>query len=248
MYKHFDQLIFFDLNIKTMEFSDDGSHEFIKNFPDPENKITLIEKKNLDDITDYRGISFIQKRQMFAEGSKYVRDDMDVFWCTDMDEFFEESLIRKVEDYFNTTDKATIIVPHIVFFKNEKYVFTRNEKDGERWPLPWARITRHKKGNIYGHCSLNQQFGPVGSINDDQIFHFSYVGYEKIRNKLKMYGHAGWVADIWEKFKESNLRFVGPYKIHGFPKMHPAVHRGIKLNTAKIPSYINVKEMIKDLK
>jgi len=43
LYQFFDQIIFYDLNIVTKKFSDDGSHEFIKNYPDPENKITLIE-------------------------------------------------------------------------------------------------------------------------------------------------------------------------------------------------------------
>ena len=57
LYSNFDQLIFYDLNVaaKTPHFSTDGSHEYIKEYPDPENKITLIEKKDLSDVNNYQG-------------------------------------------------------------------------------------------------------------------------------------------------------------------------------------------------
>lgn len=247
LYKNFDQIIFFDLNIRTSAFSTDGSHEFIKDYPDPENKITLIEKTDLKDVDGYIGISYIEKRKMFAVGSSYVKDDMDVFWCTDMDEFFTKELINKVENLYNTTDNRTILVPHLVFFKNDKYIFSKNKTGGERWVLPWARITKHTPGNVYGHCSLNTQFGPVGSILDEEIFHFSYVGDEKVANKVEGYGHGVWVRDVWNQFDESNISFE-EREIYGFPEMHPAVNRGIIKNKYKIPDYINVEEMLKDLK
>ena len=38
LYEYFDQLIFYDLNVRTLDFSTDGSHEFIKAFPDPQKK------------------------------------------------------------------------------------------------------------------------------------------------------------------------------------------------------------------
>ena len=49
LYKHFGQLIFFDLNVGTENphFSLDGSHEFIRDYPDPDKKITLINKKDI---------------------------------------------------------------------------------------------------------------------------------------------------------------------------------------------------------
>jgi len=127
LYKHFDQLIFYDLNIRSSTFSNDGGHEYIKNFPDPEKKITLIEKTNLKDVNRYHGSGCIEKQQMFAVGSQYVKSDMDVFWCTDMDEFFKKSLIAKVENLFNTTGYIDILVPQLIFFKNENYVYAIRE-------------------------------------------------------------------------------------------------------------------------
>jgi hypothetical protein len=81
LYDNFDQLIFYDLNVGTLNphFSIDGSHEFIKDYPDPDNKITLIEKKDLSDVINFRGDGSIEKRKMFAVGSSYVWDDIESF-------------------------------------------------------------------------------------------------------------------------------------------------------------------------
>lgn len=243
LYQHFDQLIFFDLNIKTKKFSNDGSHRFIKKFPDPQKKITLIEKRDLSDVTEYKGHSFGAKRKMFAVGSKYVRDNIDVFWCTDMDEFFNKSLIEKVESLVSKTKTGAILVPHVIFFKNEQWVFSRDKEDGELQRLPWARIATHKKGNLYGHCSLADQFGPVRHINDEIIYHFSYVGDKKVRNKCSLYSSGGYIKNIWSKFKFKNV----DGKVYK-KRLHPCLKLGIKKNPHKLPEYINIKEMMKDLK
>ena len=83
LYTHFDQLIFFDLNVGVFNphFSTDGSHEFIRDYPDPQKKITLIEKTDLSDVARFCGAGSVEKQKMFAVGSSYVQDDVDVFWC-----------------------------------------------------------------------------------------------------------------------------------------------------------------------
>ena len=248
LYAHFDQIIFYDLNIESLTNSNDGSIEFIKYYPDPQKKITLIKKADLNDVNHYEGYSFIEKRKMFAVGSTYVRDDMDVFWCTDMDEFFTKKLIEHVEQFYRDTDNVTILVPHIVFFRNEKFVFSTNEPDGDLWMFPWARITKHNPGQLYGHCSLSEQFLPVGWIFNEPIYHFSYIGIKKVQSKVNAHGYPDWVNNIWIKFDESKLIFEGENMVHGFPYMHPVAERGIKLNTRKIPNYISPKEMIRGIK
>lgn len=82
LYEHFDQLIFYDLHVvgNDVHYSTDGSHDFIAWYPDPERKITLIEKRDLSDVTEYKGHSYVGKQKMFAVGSQYVKSDMDVFW------------------------------------------------------------------------------------------------------------------------------------------------------------------------
>lgn len=243
LYENFDQLIFFDLNIKNCTFSNDGSHEYIKNFKDPDKKITLIEKKDLSDVKEYKGHSFIQKRKMFAVGSSLVKDDMDYFWCTDMDEFFNLSLIKKVEEEIDHDESA--LIPHLIFFKNEKWVLSNEGKDGEKIMLQWPRIARHKKGTIYGHCGLQDRFRPK-SIKNEVLFHFSHVGPEKVRHKSNLYNNNGWYNNVWQKFDVNAKLKLG--ELFGFPKMHPAFKVGVKLNEIQLPNYINVEQMMKDLK
>ena len=234
LYKHFDQIIFFDLNIKTGSFSNDGSHEFIKNYPDPECKITLIEKADLSDVLNFKGVGFKVKHKMFAVGSSYVRDDIDVFWCTDMDEFFCRSLIPKVERKITSGLASSILVPHLIFFKNEKWLLCR--EGVEYQTLPWARIVAHKSGNVYGHCSIATQFPPTTTIKNEIIFHFAYVGDSRVRLKCGLYPSGRTFMDnVWKFCLEDDEKL-------------PILSNGlIQQNHHNFPNYINIKEMIKDL-
>lgn len=241
LYKHFDQLIFYDLNIMTSKFSDDGSHEFIKEFPDPEGKITLIEKRNLNDVTKYKGVSFKEKCQMFAVGSKLVRDDIDYFWCTDMDEFFTTNLIKIVSE---DTQHQSFVVPHLIFFKNENWVFSNGKENGDLPTTIAARVARHKPGNLYGHCTLNRQFKPARRINNEWYSHFAYVGDSRIDFKCKVYNYYNY-RKFWNSFLESEVKGPGPW---GVGIVHPSLNDlGIVKNTRKIPEYIDVPQLMKDL-
>lgn len=237
LYKHFDQLIFFDLNILDNTFSNDGSHEFIKEFHDPEKKIIIIEKQDLSDVIDFVGCSSVAKRQMFAVGSKYVRNDIDYFWCTDMDEFFNASLIKIVEE--NVGDGFALLVPHIVFWKNEKWIGVKDKNT--LIPLPWPRIVKHTPGNIYGHCSLHKQFN-VKTTNEEFIYHFAFIGMERVKFKEKIYS-----IDLTLPFLENEKLEYIKFNNKSIEK-YSGYYDGVVKNKYKIPKYINVPEMLKDLK
>ena len=63
MYDNFDQLIFVDYDLTRKCGSTDGSIEFLKSYPDPSNKIYIVDNFNPDIITSYRGCSFIEKKK-----------------------------------------------------------------------------------------------------------------------------------------------------------------------------------------
>jgi hypothetical protein len=237
LYRHFDQLIFFDLNITTFKFSDDGGHEFIKNYPDPEKKIILIEKTDLSDVMVFTGRSSIEKQKMFAAGSKYVKDNIDVFWCTDLDEFFCESLIKKVEAQI-LQNARSILLPHLVFIKNEEWVVDERV-------FPWPRIAVHKKGNLYGHCNLLERFPPAEEIKDEVIFHFGWVGDERVRFKCKLLpAGPNFLNEVWIPVTENILDIKADHVVIKGARSSCV----IKKNTRKLPEYINIDEMMKDLK
>lgn len=234
LYENFHQLIFFDLNIKTFKHSDDGSWEFLKCYPDPENKMVLIDKLDLSDVTEYRGHSFVEKQKMFAVGSQYVSDDMDVFWCDDMDEFFDEEWIRQVEEILTINPEVhTIVAPHHVFLRDGKWVF-----DSDYFRLP--RISRHIPGKIYGHCSLDT---PKMYYHPERVFfHYAFVGYSRIANKLNLYQNSA--AEEWLSNYKACVTLEDVQKLgHPDPKMRlPVVdYKGSH------PRYLNINKLCCEL-
>ena len=86
---------------------------------------------------------------MFAAASKYVYDNIDIVWATDLDEFFEKDLINEVENiYLNDTQLVSIDLPHKIFAYNQYNIYNKNDF----YIKP--RITKHKKGFLYGHCNF----------------------------------------------------------------------------------------------
>ena len=255
LYKHYNQIIFYDLNIfaEKVEFSKDGSHEYIQNFPDPEKKITLIEDKNINYYnTGYIGNGSPEKCQMFMKGSLLVKDDIDVFWCTDMDEFFNEGMIKEVEKVLEENENIMLIdSSHYTFWKNEKYIFCDKFSDVMRF---FPRICRHKKGQIYGHCSLKDQYSPIVYINE-KYYHFSCVGRNRMKYKFDFYSshneelkihYKKYLDNQWDNFCDEKVKNE---EIYNFPNMHPNpdVKKGIKRYVGNFPLYINLEEMIKML-
>lgn len=262
LYDNFDQVIFYDLNVCTSQphFSTDGCHEFIKDFPDPENKIILIEQRDITQVNDYRGGGSIEKQKMFAVGSQYVRDDIDVFWCTDLDEFFHKSFIDRVEETFKGDPTINSIdLEHYLFWKNFDYILCSLEKDTR--PM-FSRVCRHKKGNIYGHCSIHEQFPKNVFLDDHKYYHFSWFGDDRVKSKFHHYStpptgspankemYEKYLTKIWNSFNPSLVNNLKPNEIYNYPHMHPnsALSMGIKKYRGDLPDYINCEEMLKDFK
>jgi hypothetical protein len=258
LYDNFEQLIFYDLNVGTSNphFSTDGSHEFIKNYPDPENKITLIEKTDLSNVINFRGDGSIEKRKMFAVGSSYVWDDIESFWCFDLDEFFNKSLIEKVNNIFNGNGEINSIdVDHYVFLKDNETILV--DKNSDTWSF-YSRIARHKPGNVYGHCSISLQYPNTHKIEDESCYHFAWVGETRVKNKIDHYTkpptgnpnnillYEKWIKNVWDKFKDFKSE-IKSNDIFGYPNMHPSVPKGLKNYSGDYPEYLNVNKMIGDL-
>ena len=259
LYENFNQLIFFDLNVGTHNphFSTDGSHEFIAEYPDPEDKITLIEKDNLEGIEHWTGAGSVEKQKMFALGSQYVNDEIDVFWCTDLDEFFHKSFIKKVETIFSEFPEINSIdMRHYVFWKNMNLILANDNDDGFDM---FSRVCRHKKGNLYGHCSIHHQFPRNHVIADDRYYHFAWLGDNRVESKLKHYStpptgsprnkqiYDDYLKEVWYNF--SSDYNLDSEEVFGAPRMHPnqAMQKGIKKFVGELPSYINIQQLMREL-
>lgn len=229
LYEHFDQLIFYDLSAfgNERKFSNDGSHEFIKNYPDPENKITLIEETNLDSIQPL-GASNQIKQKMFSYGSQFIHDDIDVFWCTDIDEFFKKELIEEVETIFKRSLNS-IAVKFYNFYKTTDFLLSSNGQlstpQNDSSPV---RIARHKPGNKYGHCNIGKEYKPVNLTTKNFIYHFPWVGEKRVREKFSYYKDnpvTGFVSmkyiKEWEEFSEAKFNALNKRGFYGNPFVGP---------------------------
>ena len=263
LYKFFDQLIFFDLNVGEVppHFSTDGSHEYIRDFPDPQGKITLIEKENLDNVLAFCGDGSVEKQKMFAVGSSYVFPDMDVFWCTDMDEFFHSRLISKVERILRERSEVNSIdLRHLMFWKSLSYTLSTPTSD---YSTLYARICRHKPGNLYSHCAIHKQFPETFVIEDECYYHFAWVGDTRVRSKIKHYSrpptgnpkhkkmYDQYLDTVWDRHRDMREIDIPEGELYGYPHMHPNYlnsKMGIKsFNKGDLPPYINPQRLLNSL-
>ena len=267
LYVHFDQIIFYDLNVTTdpYRFSTDGSHEFILNYPDPANKITLIEETDLSHVTQYYGGSGIAKRKMFTLASQRIKENIDVFWCSDLDEFFHPSLLKEVETVFEDNKKVNSInLEHYYFWKDFDLLMCDPESDIMRLP---PRIARHQKGNVYGHCSLHEQYPQTYELKTQRLYHFAWLGEERCQFKFDYWGnncahsdsqgvgehplassYRHYADTVWKTFDKKQVPRDGT--IWGYPNLHPnpIIKKGIRFfNKEELPYYVNYKELAQDL-
>lgn len=253
LYENFDQIIFVDYDILNKQNSTDGSIEYLENFDDPENKLHLIKFTENDnrEITNFRGVSMIEKRKMFAKGSLIINDDIDFIWSTDMDEFFDKKLISIVEDEFNNDSQlATLNIPHYIFVYNQYNIFKGESINGSSYICP-PRITKHVKGKIYGHCNF-QNNGKCVKCEKEFIYHFAWVGVNRIKHKNQIYNQSN-----NERKREIGESFLKKYLMHliNNKKTIDIFHTNLDLNMKsiefnqvdKIPEYINIEEMISEL-
>lgn len=241
LYKHFDQIILIDNNINTNENSNDGSIEYIENFNDPEKKIYLIKDIDYDKIKKYRGYSYVKKRKMFGLGSQYIRDEIDVVWSSDLDEFFKEELISVVEKLLKK-DKSiqTIKILHKMFVFNEHNVIPIDFCD-----MP--RITRHRKNFIYGHCDF-QDYGKNYLLKNHYIYHYNLVGLKRNLFKFRLYSdHSRFNYKKWIKIYYINL--IKNKKYIKIP-YHNLINNRLCFTvefTGSHPKYINLRKMCEEL-
>jgi len=254
LYRNFHQLIFYDLCIHAdpAQHSYDGSFEFLNSYPDPENKITIIDRISLVDVEANNGESLVGKQKMFRIGSSYVDDSIDVFWCSDMDEFCDEAFIDDVEHILATESNTMgVDMRHLVFWRNKNLVFgiSGQPKTGMAFP---ARVVRHIPGTVYPHCALNE-LGHIHVLNPSyrKWFHFAWVGAARVSAKRYHQGACdeqfnAWYKDIWGSF---DVRKANLDELIGVSKVHPGIPSlGLLKYAGDFPAYINIKQLWRDLK
>jgi hypothetical protein len=238
LYNNFKQLIFVDYNIIDKCNSNDGTIEYIENFSDIDNKITLIKDFDPSKVKSWNGVSIIEKQKMFAEASKYVYDNIDIIWATDLDEFFEKDLINEVENmYLNDKQLVSIDLPHKIFAYNQYNVYDKN------YFYIAPRITKHKKGCIYGHCNFGT-YGKTIKYTNRCLYHFAFIGFKRCAFKFnKVYKNENTMKPWLEAYikamskKEKHVKLFHP----AYTYLYTSPYNG------DYPDYIDVDAMCESL-
>lgn len=250
-YKYFSQIIFVDYDILYHGTSDDGTLEFIKEFPDPENKIILLTDFNkIKDTISYTNdeiIGILEEELMMKYALKYVDINTNILWTIDLDEFFNHVLFDKVEkEYENDENLFSIDLYWKTFIYNQYNILEEPDRITGFYPL---RIIKYNKNITEKYSTkynlFNRGIGKT-KLLDEYLYHFSYVGYKRCFNKLNMYNKCSTskhMQDDWLNQYMNHLKNNDKY----VSLVHPGSRKSVSKYDGPFPDGVNIDNMITEL-
>lgn len=208
--------------------STDNTVKIIKEFPDPDKKITLVQNDSF-----WNG-----KTQMCNEWS--TRTTGDYIWQVDADEFYHKHDIDKIKNILQKYDPTAV---H--FFANHfwgDFQHCIDETSPYTWGnnLPWQRIFKHVPGSKWQRHEPPTYILPDGSDCNQlkiipreemlrvkiKMYHYSYVTPEQILFKSKFYNQ-DWTQQAYSEWKADKNGFVNGSKVTTFTGTHPEWVQGL---------------------
>jgi len=191
--------------------SKDGTIRAIKKYPDPENKIKLIQGK------------WHSKVQMQNEGLKQVTGSY--VWFVDVDEFYKQNDIRRVFKILTenpSIDQVWFKAVH--FFKGLDYYMFHPTLLKKVWLVrrifkcfPGIRLRSHRppKANLKLKPNL-WKIGKVWTPKNILLYHYGYLYDSQVRAKLKIHKDKffnsihpdEWYENLFIKWNPSNRRLL----------------------------------------
>lgn len=172
--------------------SNDGTVECIRNFPDPQNKITLLQ-----------GI-WPEKCEMQNEALKHVTGDY--VWLVDSDEIYKQKDLRKLRLVLagNPGITQVNVIPDN-FWKGYDYLMTsrRYFQDDCHFRrvfkyVPGAHFSSHRPPTMYwpGHGFPTECMSLLDGHTTRRMgifpYHYSYVQDSQVEQKMELYRRYGW--------------------------------------------------------
>lgn len=158
----------------------DNTIDIIKNHPDPENKIVLLDKNIAK-----------EKTELCRLFMPHVPVDTDYLWCIDSDEIFKPIDILKVSSFLQEQQPTSVGFQSNTFFGGFDHILTGFEREHS-----FKRILKYENGCIYvdhrpptlsvqgnKHISGKQLFDSTGV----EMYHYSYVSPYQVYDKIKYY-------------------------------------------------------------
>lgn len=166
----------------------DGTVEFINSFPDPDNKIKIIQGK------------WPEKREMQNKALEHVSGDY--VWLVDADEVYHKQDIQKIIQMLEQDDSVMQMnLSFYPFWKGfDYYVFCP--------PVAWSRncgrVFKYAPGATFvNHRPITMRWpGNQHAITpylmpDVHFFHYSYVLDSQVQQKIRLYKTYRWDR-VWQ--------------------------------------------------
>ncbi|MFX0200139.1 MAG: methyltransferase domain-containing protein, partial [Candidatus Hodarchaeota archaeon] len=192
--------------------STDGTVEFIKSFPDTQNKIRLIQGK------------WPEKCEMQNEALKYVTGDY--VWLIDSDEVYKREDLEKIKEVLKADPSITQVnfIPDS-FWKGPNYIFVSPEFF-KQW-CHFRRLFKYITGAVFTSHRPPTMLWPGSDKTTEQIhlldgtktrqmgiifYHYSYVLDKQVKQKIELYHRYGWGEnwniDLLEWYNECFLKWT----------------------------------------
>jgi len=171
----------------------DGTVEFIKSFPDPKNKIRLIQGK------------WLEKCNMQNRALKFITGDW--VWLVDSDEVYKKEDIDLIIEFLKNHKNITQVnLPPIHFWKGGDYALDSEileKSEGFRRIFKVHRpchFVTHRPPTMrwgLGHESRTTDKMEVlnPSVLSDLgvfLYHYSYINEVQVKQKIELYKRYGW--------------------------------------------------------
>ncbi len=192
IYPHVDQILISQGPVKYwqgqgFEASTDGTVEIIENFPDPDEKITIIHGQ------------FEEKDDQCSAYIPYLREDMEYLWNLDCDEIFKSEDVVKLKSLLDEHQFTSVGFKSTSFFGGFDNYLTGFEQSveflrihriypGSYWRTHRPPSIAHKIDNPLPTKHLN------GHVLSDQcgidMYHYSYVFPNQVQQKVQYYSES----------------------------------------------------------
>ena len=166
--------------------SEDNTNEILRNFPDPDGKIKIVHGQ------------FSEKDEQCNAYMQFLNDDIDYFWQIDSDELWKAEDVKKIIKVLEKEKYTSVDVKSCSFYGGfDRYIggFERQKGNFHRIfkVYPGSRWLTHRPptmGHLKGKATLPSKHLDGDTLYNEygvQMYHYSYVFPEQVRNKIYYY-------------------------------------------------------------
>tara|TARA_R110000851_G_scaffold54271_5_gene128239 strand:- start:654 stop:1535 length:882 start_codon:yes stop_codon:yes gene_type:complete len=190
VYPHASQILIAEGPVKYWQekgrtTSLDNTNKILKDFPDPENKITIVHGQ------------FSEKDEQCNSYMSCLNSDIDYLWNLDSDEIYKSKDIERTIEFLEKEEPTSVGVRSLSFYggfdnfltgfelNRDNFLRIFRVTEGSKWLTHRPPTIRYPRGSniIKKHIDSNKFYHLTGV----QMYHYSYVFPNQVKNKIEYY-------------------------------------------------------------